>query len=325
MKNQGAILRKYLTDPEILLCVGVALPMHARMAEANGFKCVQISGASASVEELGLPDAGLTTMTEVADNAARVVRACDIPVLVDCETGFGTPLNVRRTVATMIRTGAAGLFIEDQEFPPRCAMVAGARVAPIREAVARLRAAVDQRNEMDKDFLIIARTDCRGAANGTVKDVIERAKAYFDAGVDVVKAAGLRSREEIMEVREAVDGMLSHSCHLIRPYPTLDEMQEMGMCMTSGLNVFKCGFRAQWDMYAETAKRGTAPWAEYLDGYKRHPLGGYGTFDLTGLPRLVQMEEQYMSEEAFSLKYKDTNEDYNPNDEHAINGMKLAF
>lgn len=325
MKKKSTILRELLNGPKMVYCVGVALPVHAQMAEEAGFQAVQISGSSATVETHGLPDAGLITMSEMVDNVRNIVASCDIPVLADCETGFGTPINVRRTVASVIRAGAAGLFIEDQVFPPRCAMVNGAAIAPIEEACARYRAAVDQRNEMDPDFIIMARTDCRGAANGTVEDVIERAAAYFECGVDIVAAAGLRSREEVIRIRDAFPGkMLCHSCHLIRPYPTYEEMEEMGMCMTKGLNVFKVGFSVMWDMYQEMMKRGIAPWAEYLEEKKKHPLGAYGTFDLTGMPQVIQWEKEYATGKA-NERYAKADGDYDPEGDHPIKGRRPAF
>ena len=141
----------------------------------------------------------------------------------------------------------------------------------------------------------------------------------------MVAAAGLRSREEILQVREALPGkLLAHSCHLIRPYPTFEEMEQMGMCMTKGLNVFKVGFSVIWDMYQDMMKRGIAPWAEYLEEKKHHPLGAYGTFDLTGMPQVIEWERRYATG-SVNERYDNADGDYDPDAKHPIMGRRPAF
>ena len=148
----------------------------------------------------------------------------NIPAMVDCDTGFGNAINVRRTVASMIRAGAAGLFIEDQVTPKRCAFVKGKEVISLEEAVGKYRAAIDVRNELDPDFIIMARTDARTAVGGSLEEVIRRGKAYLDAGADILYVAALQSRDEIKQVRERFERPSAFSigvlaCDKAAPYP----------------------------------------------------------------------------------------------------------
>ena len=141
-----------------------------------------------------MPDAGLSTLTELADSTRNICRAVSIPVLVDIDTGFGNALNVRRSVEEMIRAGAAGLFLEDQLAPKRCGWVKGKELVGIEEAVGKYRAACDVRNDLDPNFIIMARTDARTAIGGGFDEVARRGRAYLDAGVDVLYIEALQEQ-----------------------------------------------------------------------------------------------------------------------------------
>jgi len=159
---------------------GVPNALLARVVENAGFPAIFLSGAGISNWELGLADYGLVTLTELREVTARVVSAVQIPVLVDADTGFGGPLNVRRTVMELERAGAAGITLEDQVFPKRCGHFAGKEVIPAEEMVQKIRAAVDART--DPDLVIVARTDAI-AVEG-LDAAIERAHRYREAGAD---------------------------------------------------------------------------------------------------------------------------------------------
>jgi len=198
--KKSTVLRDLLEKGEFIALPSIGAPDQAQLAEKLGFKAVEISGSSASGQILGLPDVGLMTMTELVHNVENVCAAVNLPVIVDCDTGFGSAINVRRTVASVIRAGAAGLFIEDQTAEKRCAFVAGKEVVSIEEAVGKYRAAIDVRNELDPDFIIMARTDSRTAVGGSLDEVIRRGKAYLETGADILYVAALQSREEISGV-----------------------------------------------------------------------------------------------------------------------------
>jgi 2-methylisocitrate lyase-like PEP mutase family enzyme len=161
---------------------GVADPLFARLVAKHGFEAVYMTGAGTSATRLGMPDIGLLTMTEMVDNAARIVAACDLPVIADCDNGYGGPLNVRRAVQEYERAGVAAIHLEDQVLPKRCGHLAGKQLIPASEMVAKLHAATDARR--DSDFVLIARTDAL-AVEG-LEPALERAARYGEAGADLL-------------------------------------------------------------------------------------------------------------------------------------------
>jgi len=298
MKKKSSVLRELIESDKILFRPNVAIALQAKMAEAAGFEALGISGSHTAAHILALPDAGLITMTEMVENIQRICNAVNIPVMADCDTGFGNAVNVRRTVQAVIQAGAAGLFIEDQVTPKRCGYVAGKELISIEEAVGKFRAAVDTRDELDKDFIIMARTDARTAVGGGLEEAIRRAKAYREeAKVDVIYVEALQSREELEKARAAIDGPLACGVQAIQPHPTLQELQELGMCMTLGIMFFKVGYVAWWDMLLDMKQRGLDPWIEWWNNTGDHPMAGFRIFDLVGFPQIQHWEEKYLSKE----------------------------
>jgi len=315
-------LRRLIEAEEILVRPGIAIAIHAQICEALGYKAVGLSGANMAAHVLGLPDAGLITATEVVENARRVANAVNIPVIVDCDTGFGNAINVRRTVRDVIQSGAAGLFFEDQVAPKRCGFVKGKQILSVEEAVGKYRAAVDMRNEMDPDFVIIARTDARTSVGGGMDEVIRRATAYREAGVDMLYIEALQSVGEIKRVRAEVDGPITATFRAIEPAPSLAEMQDYGLAMTSSTMAFKVGLVAMWDLLTDMKSRGLDPYNEFMERVKDHPLGGFGGFDLSGFPEVVEMENRYLPKEQME-KYDDTIGLYDPRIGHH-SGVRLG-
>ena len=310
-KTKSQILRELIEDEKILYRPGVAVALHAKFAEAAGFKAVGISGANTAAYLLGLPDAGLITMTEMFENAQRVAAAVNIPVMVDCDTGYGNAINVRRTVESMIRAGTAGLFIEDQVAPKRCGSFKGKQLISVEEAVGKYRAAVDVRNEMDPNYVIMARTDARNAVGGSLEEAIRRAKAYKKAGVDVIYIEALRSLEEIRIARSEIEGPMACHCRSITPQPTLEQLQELGMNMTVGVQYFKAGMLAYWDFLMKLKEQGLDPWVEFSETMKTHPVGGFNITDLLGFPKILEWEEKYLPAEELT-KYEKSQGLYDP-------------
>ncbi|MEU5049135.1 methylisocitrate lyase [Streptomyces sp. NPDC021096] len=193
-------LREKLASGRLLRVPGAISPLSARLIQDTGFDAVYLSGAVLSAD-LGLPDIGLTTATEIAGRAQQITRVTDLPVLVDADTGFGEPMNTARTVQLMEDAGLAGLHLEDQVNPKRCGHLDGKSVVPREEMVRRVRAAADARR--DPDFLLMARTDAR-AVEG-LPAAIDRAKAYVDAGADAVFPEALADEAEFEAFRKAVD------------------------------------------------------------------------------------------------------------------------
>ena len=191
--------RERLAGDEVVRMPGAFNPLSARLIEAKGFDGAYVSGAVVSAD-LGLPDIGLTTLTEVATRAGQIARMTDLPTLVDADTGFGEPMNVARTVQAMEDAGLAGLHVEDQVNPKRCGHLDGKQVVDRETAVRRVRAAVEGRR--DPDFVVVARTDVR-AVEGLAA-TIERARALVDAGADAIFPEALVGLAEFEAVAEAV-------------------------------------------------------------------------------------------------------------------------
>ncbi len=196
----GSRLRDRLAAGGLLRVPGAFSPLVAMLIEDLGFDGVYVSGGALSAS-LGLPDIGLTTLTEVAEAGGRIAAATSLPVLVDADTGFGEPLNVARTVQALERAGAAGCHVEDQVNPKRCGHLDHKAVVDRDAMVRRIRAAVAARG--DDDFVLCARTDAR-AVEG-LDAAIERARAYVDAGADMVFPEALREPREFEAFRAALD------------------------------------------------------------------------------------------------------------------------
>ncbi|MFH1480933.1 MAG: isocitrate lyase/PEP mutase family protein [Pseudomonadota bacterium] len=317
MEKKSTKLRNMLQQGKFLITIAVGTAQQAQLAEKLGFDLVGISGSNTSTTILGLPDSGFITMTELVENTERICNAVDIPVRVDCDTGFGNAINVRRTVSSVIRAGAAGLFIEDQVAPKRCGFVKGKELISIEEAVGKYRAAIDVRDEMDPDFIIMARTDGRGAVGGSVEEAIRRGKAYLEAGADMMYVEALQSREEIKEVRRGLgDCWLYCSTQAIDPPITQKEMQEMGLCMAACF-VNYVGLMAMYDFLVKVKEQGFDYCSEFMAKHRSHPMGHFGAFDLAGFPKVVEWEKKYLTPEKLD-KYESSIGLYDPRVGHQI-------
>src|SRR5262249_17343317 len=183
--NMGRKFRQLLKDDDYVFTGGVYSPLDAQIAERVGVKSIYLSGYSVAMAN-GWPDMGFLTMTEVTRIASMVQSAVSIPVIADADDGYGNALSTMRTVQEFIKTGVAGIHLEDQRFPKRCGHIAGKTIVSREEAIGKYRAAIDVRNRLDPDFVIIARTDAFGAVGGSLEEAIWRGRAYADLGVDPV-------------------------------------------------------------------------------------------------------------------------------------------
>ena len=193
-------LRDGLNSGELQRWPGAFSPLVAKLIADIGFDGVYVSGAVLAAD-LGLPDIGLTTLSEVTARAGSIARATDLPTLVDADTGFGEPMSAARTVAALEDAGLAGLHLEDQVNPKRCGHLDGKDVVPADVMLKRLRAAVSAKR--DPNFVICARTDARGIEGFDA--AVDRAKAYADAGADLIFTEALTDLGEFEKFRKAVD------------------------------------------------------------------------------------------------------------------------
>ena len=203
--------RHALSSDKIIRAPGAFLPLVAVEIERHGFEAIYLSGAVLAAD-LGLPDIGLTTLSEVADRAEQFARVTNLPIILDCDTGFGEPMNVARCVEMMESRGIAALQIEDQEMPKRCGHLDGKTLVSTETMLRRIRAAVEARR--DPDTVIIARTDA--FASEGIDGVIARSKAYVGAGADVIFAEALSGAEDWKAATGAI------------PAPLLANMTEFG-------------------------------------------------------------------------------------------------
>jgi methylisocitrate lyase len=195
-----ARFRTELSSGRPLRFPGAFSPMVAMLIEELGFDGVYISGGNLSAD-LGLPDIGLITLTEMAQRGRAISRVTSLPSIVDIDTGFGEPMNVARTISEIEELGMAGCHIEDQIMPKRCGHLYGKELVSAGEMARKVRAAAEARR--DPNFLLIARTDSR-ASEGMEK-AIDRAKAYVDAGADMIFPEALADEKEFEAFREAID------------------------------------------------------------------------------------------------------------------------
>lgn len=191
-----ARLKQAMAPGACVMAPGVADCAMARLVASLGFAALYMTGSGTAAVRLGLPDIGLLTMTEMADNAARIADCTGLPLIADADDGYGNPLNVRRAVRMFERAGVAALHIEDQVSPKRCGHFAGKRLIATGDMQAKVRAAVDARS--DADLQIIARTDAL-AVDGLAA-ALDRAAAYAEAGADVIFVEAPRTEAEIERI-----------------------------------------------------------------------------------------------------------------------------
>lgn len=198
--SPGRNLRQAVADHAPLQVVGTVNAYTARMAKAIGHRAIYLSGGGVAANSLGLPDLGISSLEDVLTDVDRITHACDLPLLVDADTGFGGAFNIARTVRSLTRAGAAGMHIEDQVGAKRCGHRPGKAIVSLQEMVDRVKAAVDARH--DGDFVIMARTDAL-AVEG-MESAIERAVACVEAGADMIFPEAMRELGQYTEFKRAV-------------------------------------------------------------------------------------------------------------------------
>ena len=281
-----ALLEKERT----LIFPGVYDALSAKLVERAGFPLTFVSGYSVAATQLGLPDFGYLTQTEMVATAKRVCAAVTIPIIIDADTGYGNALNVIRTVNELIDAGAAGMFLEDQVWPKRCGHMKGKRVIPVEEHVQKIRAAVDARK--GRDFFIVARTDAR-QVNG-LEDAIARCKRYKEAGADALFVEAPRSVEELKALAKElppplVANMLEGGA---TPLLTKDELEKLGLqLIVCPLTALYASAKAMQDMFELIKTNGTT--RDHVD--RLLPFQQF--HDIIRLDDYYKLEEKYRTTE----------------------------
>lgn len=254
--SPGVRLRAAVNAERPLQVVGVINAYGALLAERADFRALYLSGAGVANASFGLPDLGLTTLTEVAEEVRRIVAVTDLPLLVDADTGWGDDLMIAHTVETLSRAGAAGLHLEDQEQGKRCGHRPGKTLVSIEEMRARVAAAV--RGRRDEQFVIMARTDAYSLEG--LEAAVARAQGYVEAGADMIFAEALISLEEYRHFTQAVKvPVLANMTEFGRtPLLTVQELGEAGVRLVLyPLSAFRAMSAAALQVYQTLRREGT--------------------------------------------------------------------
>jgi methylisocitrate lyase len=223
-------LRKSLNQGKLLRFPGSFSPLISMLIESEGFEGVYISGSVLS-NDLGYPDVGLTTLSEVATRGRQIARTTSLPAIIDADTGFGEVLNVARSIQELIELGLAGCHLEDQTNPKKCGHLEGKSLVSQEEMVKKVRAAKRAKESVDDHFLIIARTDAR--ASEGLDAAIERAKSYVAEGADAIFPEALQSPKEFETFRKAISVPLLANMTEFGKSPLLStaELENLGFNM----------------------------------------------------------------------------------------------
>ncbi|HEU4531580.1 MAG TPA: methylisocitrate lyase [Steroidobacteraceae bacterium] len=254
--SAGAGLKAALDAERPLQVVGTINAYSALLAERSGFRALYLSGAGVANASFGLPDLGITSLNDVCEDVRRIASATELPLLVDADTGWGSAFNIARTTQDLIRSGAAGMHIEDQVQAKRCGHRPGKALVPAQEMVDRLKAAADGRT--DSDFVIMARTDAH-AVEGQ-KAAVERALRYVEAGADMIFAEALTTLDEYREFTRAVRvPVLANITEFGKtPLFTTQELGEVGVRLVLyPLSAFRAMSKAALEVYGALRAQGT--------------------------------------------------------------------
>ncbi|TMC34343.1 MAG: isocitrate lyase/PEP mutase family protein [Chloroflexi bacterium] len=281
-------LRELLVQRGLLVAPGAYDALSARLIAQAGFPAVYMTGFGTAASVLGQPDVGLLTMSEMVSRAAALAAVVgDRPLIADADTGYGNPINVRRTVREYERAGVAAIHIEDQVWPKKCGHMEGKQVIPVDEMVQKIRAAADARQ--DPDFVIIARTDANAVYG--LEDALRRGRAYREAGADVIFIEAPRSIEELRAIAQAfpdVPLLYNWAESGKTPLLPLEEIHALGFKLVIfPVSMLFAATQALLDLL-EALKQGQTPlaFAERMVTFSQFT-------DQIGLPEIQALERRY--------------------------------
>ena len=256
MESAGARFRRAVAEERPLQVAGTINAYSGLLAQRAGFRAIYLSGAGVANASFGLPDLGITMLNDVAEDVRRIAGICEVPLLVDIDTGWGGAFNIARTVQELTRAGAGAVHIEDQVQAKRCGHRPGKALVSKEEMADRVKAAVDART--DDQFVIMARTDAHQSEG--LDAAVERACAYVEAGADMIFAEALHQRDEFQAFTRRVDvPVLANITEFGQtPLFTVDELREAGAGLVLyPLSAFRAMSRAAEQVYAAIRQEGT--------------------------------------------------------------------
>lgn len=291
-------LRDLLARPKLTIMPGGFSPLYARMAEVIGFESFFVPGSQMAAFLFGLPDVGVIGLRDIADHVRHVAARANIPILVDCDTGFGNAVNVTFTVEEMVRAGVAALQIEDQEAPKKSGTSAGRRVIPMDEAVGKIAAATAARDKLDPSFAICARCDVLGAENGTFEDAVKRSVAYVkDGRADFIWLNSVQSIDDVATACKAIPAPVLVVWGGKGPAPTPAQYEAAGARIALYPTVFATvGMNAAWRVMNDFFERGPQAQAEFAQEMRASKWGPADQHMLVNLDRVREIEEQFLPE-----------------------------
>lgn len=283
------MLRNLLQEEGIIVAPGAHNAFAAKIIEqTGGFQAVYMTGSGTAMSLIGEPDIGLLTMTEMVTQAKNITNAVSLPLIADADTGYGNAINVVRTVQEYEKAGVAAIHIEDQIIPKKCGHFEGKQVISQDEMVGKIKAALDARE--DPDFVVIARTDARAVLG--VEEAIKRAKAYVEAGADVIFFEAPQSLEELKIIAKSIDAplLINMDEGTKTPLLTTKELEEMGYKIVIFPRSAPCAaaktIQELMQLLKETGT--TKGFANRIVTFEERNL-------ITGLARYKEMEKKYLA------------------------------
>ena len=273
---------------DIIVLPGVFDALSAKIAQNVGFEAMFQTGYGSAASLLGLPDFGFLNAGENIENARRIIRAVDLPVIVDVDTGYGNPLTVWKIVSDLIAYGGSGIFLEDQVWPKRCGHMRGKEVIGVDEYIQKLRAALTA--SANNNFVIVARTDARAPLG--LDEAIKRGKEYHKEGADVVFVEAPQSEDELREIPKKIDAPLLANMieNGVTPTFSANELKSMGYNMVVfPLSGLYGATYAMKKIFSHLKKNGTTKNCKDM-------MLDFNEFnDLVELPKFMRMEKKYQN------------------------------
>lgn len=309
MSDPATQLRELLDEREYLFAPGISTPLEAKVAEIIGLDVVTVSGFLTNLCQYGHFD-GTVGMAEMVDTAERVAKSTDVLVKADADTGYGGVHNVQRTIREYIDAGVAAVHIEDQDWPKRCGHAAGKEIVSRADAEARIRAAVDARDEHEDDLFIVARTDAYGSANGDWEEHVERGKLFWELGADMIAPEmpdnsvenAVRFVDQVRETHPEAIFYWNYSSNFqwtdLEEPPTFEELADLGYKYIN-VSGFGChaAVHALYDAFENLKNNeAQAQWEmeELFEGHERFDRSSEVLFDLADFEEYQQTEEKYL-------------------------------
>ncbi len=288
MAGNPKTLSQLFSQKKLVVAPGIFDMISLKVADQLGFDCLYMTGYGTVASYLGLPDAGLATYTDMVNRVAAFCGATSTPIVCDGDTGYGGLLNVEHTVAGYLRAGAAGIQLEDQEFPKKCGHTKGRRVIPVQDMINKIKVATDARGA-SKEFLIIARTDARTTLG--LDEALKRAEHYLNAGADVLFVESPESMDELAIIGRTFDVPLV--ANIVEggrtPQPTARELQDMGFALAihPGLGFLAMGHALQ-QAYSHLKTAG--------DSLQYDEIADFQEFSkMIGFQKIWDFDEKYRS------------------------------